>query len=96
MAAVVVNRDDDVSLDFDWPDVDGNPIDLTGATIEIVENDLCPDLVATITYAVLGMFTVTQPRASTQIMPHIAYFRVVVTTATGHARSTPRIEINVN
>ena len=95
MSVVIINRDDDLSLDFDWTDVDGNPLDLSGATIDIVDNDLCPDLIATITYAVLGMFTITQPYTSTRKMPHTAWFRVVVTTSVGHTKSTPRIEINV-
>ncbi len=96
MAVIDINRDSDVAIDHEWLDVDGDPIDLTGAMLSIVDNSLCPDLAIAIVTAVLGTFVVTQPYTSTRLMPHVAYYRVVVTLADGSTDSTPRIEINVS
>lgn len=95
-AVVTINREDDVTLDFEWLDVDGTPQNLTGATVAIVENPLCPDLVATITDPTMGIGTVTQPHTSTRKMPHTSYFRLVVTPVGGPTKSTPRIELHVS
>lgn len=98
--AININRGSDEPWVGYWNDADGNPTDLTGCTVDLFDNDLCPLFTIAITDAPNGEITL-QPvwsadDAEILAFPHTSYLRIRVMFPDGTDDTTPRLTIYAN
>lgn len=94
---IKASRYGDLSLDGEWEDANGEPITPAPIGIEVIDNDLCPNIDVELVNANLSTFRVF---ASADDMgadvPRVSWFRLRLLLANGTSKiSTFRYELHV-
>ena len=96
---ITINRFECLSASCTWTDENGDPVDLTGKTITVVDYSpaVLGDMAATVTDAANGVFTLKLDEDDAAQLPSgmNSWFRLSLNTPGGCDDSTPRIGINV-